>query len=333
MKLPVKYNAYSMHPESYKHLLTKLIKEYGYATPNIESFNMLLKNDTTPEEREEGIIGQDLDSMIKSDVTGLESVFKHVDGIHVISQKYLFDNIRYVTPDHHGEKISPMVAIKQNQNYVFYIYADLIINQVISDNTGNILKNKTYKVPDLKYLQLPIVTGSDICTTSLFKSPEERILHGIHPMDQLGLLSLKRSYILQSSRSHLYNSKMLKQRKLPEEIKDNTKSYIIAKISLISKRDNAFKNSYQMSINVYSDNSITIVMSTSKRQEIEIPFYVVYKAMLGPAAMNDERIAMMISSAGDIRFSDQVMNFLITSFGAEYKTLNHSDIVGIVYEK
>jgi hypothetical protein len=307
--IPFNYNPEAFSHENFRKLIRKYMENNSHSQAAKDSVNVLLeKNDSK----------QDISTLIETQIDKITATIPHSSGKYTFNLMFRLSNATMKTlRDKQGNLPTPNICIKQNTHYTCSLFLDVGVQISITDKYGKKLRDMELSCPNHNFMILPVLTGSKICTLSHFTSPKQPIMFGMHPNDQLGTLALKGSYILQTIRSVSYNAKVLAIRQL-DFIKSSRRKTEIAKIRLISKRGNAYENSYQSSVVAYNDCAIDLCMDTSKKKLIKMPFYMPFKAMLSPSVMTDAKIIEMIKYAGNLDRVDDVEKFLVKAFNIHY---------------
>lgn len=186
------------------------------------------------------------------------------------------DDVRVSNPSKYDpatQQISPMFpneALIKDLTYCSGVYVDATLNAKAFHKNGTVT-NEKFVISDSMICKLPTMVKSRMCNTSN-RSKEALIRLQEDPSDLGGYFVIKgNQYIIINMESMKYNE----SREFANEGHKNE----ICRADIISKPGDAFENSYNCVLKLLNNHSLVINMSMAGFKEIEVPFFMFFRAL------------------------------------------------------
>ncbi len=239
------------------------------------------------------------------------------DGNHInkIIVSVIFKNVRIQSPIRHiykTNKIEPLYPtdasiLEKNYSGSVYINAEITITVEFTNNTTKVI---TKEVSDFKICTLPIIIGSILCNTyQQSKASLEQL--GEDPSNPGGYLQLKNAYSINLTENMVFN--------IPKIYKNEGHGKSRVRCEYLSKPGDLYQNSDYFIIIYNVDNTLTIQIQRDKLMNIEIPFYLVFRAL---GWSTDKELYEHIVMDAEDESNKKILNQLNECFAAKYDTKN-----------
>ncbi len=196
--------------------------------------------------------------------------------IEKYSLEVTIDDVRISNPskyDHTTQQNSPMFpneALLKDLTYCSGVYVDVTLVSKAFHKNGTISTEKI-TIDNTMICKLPTMVKSRMCNT-FNRSNEALIRLQEDPSDLGGYFVIKgNQYIIINMESMKYNE----TREFANEGHKNE----LCRADIISKPGDAFENSYNCVLKLLTNHSIVINMSMAYFKEIEIPFFMFFRAL------------------------------------------------------
>lgn len=248
--------------------ITRVIKEQGLVSHNIESFNQF--------------ITKGINSIIVNQFQIDSGKLPHRTTNSPIDSKIAY--YRFIVNFTKTELTEPTLMLSnkseiplfpnharlENANYCAKLYVDAVIRAQAYDENGQLMMNKerVTEVKDCYVSAIPIMVRSNICRTynldrkTLFQIQED-------PLDEGGYFIMKgNEWIINSRESiafnlfHVYNNNYKKE---------------LTRGEFISKPGDSFENSHEVIIRYKTNGGITLSIAIKGFRKLQIPFYIFYR--------------------------------------------------------
>ena len=246
---------------------------------------------------------------------------KKIKNIHC---QVFFSNVNLKKPTtvryYAGDPIHlyPISAIRENKTYSGNLYVDAKIVATAYYIDGSAPKVREQEITNLHIAAMPIIVGSKLCHTYK-KSKEALIQMQEDPTDPGGYVPIKGiEWVVDNIESILFNQ-IRCFRNLGHQKE-------MARGEIVSKPGDSYENSIETIIRILNDNKLTIQIVRSEVQDVQFPFYLVFRAL---GWYSDKQIVESITYGGDDQISRRVEEILESGFKANYsKELKHKRNLG-----
>lgn len=165
---------------------------------------------------------------------------------------------------------------------------------------------RTDRINNFKISKVPIIKNSIMCNT-YGKSREALMQMGEDPSDPGGYFIVKGEWAVDCVESLAYNQ--------PRIYINEGYGKSRIRCEFLSKPGDAYQNSEYLMIRYFNDNSLTIEIARDKLKDIQIPFYLLFRA-LGWAS--DKELLDWIVYEYDTEFNKQILDNIIGAINAKY---------------
>ena len=162
------------------------------------------------------------------------------------------------------------------------------------------------RINNFKISKVPIIKNSIMCNT-YGKSREALMQMGEDPSDPGGYFIVKGEWAVDCVESLAYNQ--------PRIYINEGYGKSRIRCEFLSKPGDAYQNSEYLMIRYFNDNSLTIEIARDKLKDIQIPFYLLFRA-LGWAS--DKELLDWIVCEYDTEFNKQILDNIIGAINAKY---------------
>ena len=198
------------------------------------------------------------------------------DTIEKYALEVTIDDVRVSNPSKYDpttQQNSPMFpneALLKDLTYCSGVYVDVTMTAKAFHKNGTVTTEK-FSVADSIICKLPTMVKSRMCNT-YNRSKEALIQLQEDPSDLGGYFVIKgNQYIIINMESLKYNE----SREFANEGHKNE----LCRADIISKPGDAFENSYNCVLKLLTNHSIVINMSMAGFKEIEVPFFMFFRAL------------------------------------------------------
>lgn len=229
------------------------------------------------------------------------------------------DSIRVAKPVKYDYNLQQSLALFPNEallkdlTYCSGVYIDATMIAKAYHKNGTVTTERL-SIPNMMICKLPTMVNSKLCNM-YNRSSESLIQLQEDPSDMGGYFVIKgNQYIIINMESMKYNESR-------EFVNDH--KHEVCRADIISKPGDAFENSYNLVLKLLDNGSIVINMSMAGFKEVDIPFFVFFRA-LGVLSTKEitEFITYSTNSKGDI-ITKQMLNILKKSFTNMYPDINN----------
>jgi len=207
----------------------------------------------------------------------------------------------------------PKVALAREKVYSGTLLFSCDVKLTAHLKNGSV-KERVGEVKNFRISKVPIIKGSIICNT-YGKSREALMQMGEDPSDPGGYFIVRGEWAVDCTENITYNQPKIYHNK------GHGKSRI--RCEFISKPGDTYQNSAMMLIRFYTDDTLTIEVSRDRLTGVEIPFYLVFRA-LGWA--NDKDMMDWIIYDYEAKANVKITNLLVTAMNAKYGKIKYKNI-------
>lgn len=202
--------------------------------------------------------------------------------INEIEVRVVFTDAKIIPPTFSEERNSPPepfypnMARMKNMNYSGNLYVNATVTAIAYMHDGT-TKTRTDNMVDFKLASIPIMVGSDLCSTRYLPRCGKKAVQE-DPNDYGGYFIMYGNEWVIENLENIVNNTF--------HVYKNSYKKEIARGNFLSKAGDAFENSYQIIIRYLSSGIITVQMGENDFPDLEIPFYLFFR-MLGMTADQD----------------------------------------------
>ena len=208
-----------------------------------------------------------------------------------------------------NECLFPMEAISREKIYSGTLLLSCTVRAVATLKNGTTIE-RTDTVNSFKICKVPIIKNSIMC--NLYgKSKEALMKLGEDPSDHGGFFIVKNEWSVDCIENMVYNQPKI-------YINEGYGKYLV-RCEFMSKPGDTYQNSDFIIIRYFNDDTITIELSRDKLAGIQIPYYMVFRA-LGWASDKEmiDRIVFDVEDPANFALN----NIIMKSMKAKYKNGN-----------
>jgi DNA-directed RNA polymerase beta subunit len=227
------------------------------------------------------------------------------------------DSIRVAKPikyDYNLQQSLPLFpneALLDDLTYCSGVYIDATMVAKAYHRNGTITTEKL-SIPNTMICKLPTMVNSKLCNMHN-RSKESLIQLQEDPSDLGGYFVIKgNQYIIINMESMKYNESR-------EFVNDH--KHEVGRADIISKPGDTFENSYNLLLKLMDNGSIVLNMSMAGFKEIDIPFFVFFRA-LGVLSAKTIIENIVYATEGNDTITKQMLNILERSFSNMYPDIN-----------
>jgi DNA-directed RNA polymerase beta subunit len=162
------------------------------------------------------------------------------------------------------------------------------------------------RIDNLQISRIPIVVRSIMCNT-YGKSKEALAKLGEDPSDPGGYFVCRGEWAVECTENITFNQ--------PKIYRNDGYGNSRARCEFISKPGDAYQNSDMILIRIFKDYSITIEIVRDKLQDVQIPFYLVFRAM---GWTSDKEMMDWIIYDYNSSSNKDILNIVVTAMKATY---------------
>lgn len=167
------------------------------------------------------------------------------------------------------QMLTPNTARLKNLTYSAQMYIDASISATAYYKNGT-TKTRTAEFKDHRIAAIPCEVGTEICNTfNCSKQVLKRIEED--PLNPGGYFIIKGFEWTVDNLENITNNTF--------HVHKNMYQNEIARGNFLSKPGDAFENSYQVILRYLNNGAITIELATNKFDKIEIPYYLIFRAL------------------------------------------------------
>lgn len=227
------------------------------------------------------------------------------------------DSIRVAKPikyDYNLQQSLPLFpneALLDDLTYCSGVYIDATMVAKAYHRNGTVTTEKL-SIPNTMICKLPTMVNSKLCNMHN-RSKESLIQLQEDPSDLGGYFVIKgNQYIIINMESMKYNESR-------EFVNDH--KHEVGRADIISKPGDTFENSYNLLLKLMDNGSIVLNMSMAGFKEIDIPFFVFFRA-LGVLSAKTIIENIVYATEGNDTITKQMLNILERSFSNMYPDIN-----------
>lgn len=228
------------------------------------------------------------------------------------------DNIRIEKPvkyDPSTQKTLPLFpneALLNDLTYCSGVFIDATL-VATAYHKGDRTTKQRLTIPNTMICKLPTMVNSKLCNM-YNRSKESLIRLQEDPSDLGGYFVIKgNQYIIINMESMKYNESR-------EFVNDH--KHEICRSDIISKPGDSFENSYNMILKLLDNNSIVINMSMAGFRDIDIPFFMMFRALGVLSAKTIIEHIAYANTDSDV-ITKQMLNILERAFNNMYPDMNN----------
>lgn len=206
----------------------------------------------------------------------------------------------------------PNEALLKDLTYCSGVYIDATMIAKAYHKNG-IISTEKLSIPNMMICKLPTMVNSKLCNM-YNRSSESLIQLQEDPSDLGGYFVIKgNQYIIINMESMKYNE--------PREFVNDHK-HEVCRADIISKPGDAFENSYNLVLKLLDNGSIVINMSMAGFKEIDIPFFMFFRALGVLSGKSIIEYIVYSTTSSDV-LTKQMLNILKKSFTNMYPDMNN----------
>ena len=230
-----------------------------------------------------------------------------------------YDTLKY-------QLLTPNEACIKDLTYSSPMYVDAVITATSFHNNGS-TTSKTANVDNYKISKIPVMVKSKLC--NLYNKSKETLIQLKEDPNDIGGYFVIRGneYIIDSLESMTFNA--------PREFRNIGHKTELTRGDLISKAGDYFENSTNIISRLLKNNLLTFEISNNKFKEIQIPFYLLFRAF-GLTSDLDVMEHIMYSLDVTNPKIELMSDILRQAFEAKYNlfdarhTYNQNDVLDII---
>lgn len=247
-----------------------------------------------------------------------EGTTERDDSIIKYSLEIVINSLRIAKPtkyDSLTKQTTPMYpneALVKDLTYCSGVYIDceLIAKAYHSNETESVTR---YSIKDSLICRLPTMVKSKLCNM-VDHSREALIKLQEDPSDLGGYFIIKgNQYVIINMESMKYNE--------PREFANEGHKNELCRCDIISKPGDTYENSYNCVLKLLTNHSIVLNMSMAKFKEIEIPFFMFFRA-LGVMSAKEITSYIVYGTEASGKIQTDMLNILENAFNATYVDVN-----------
>lgn len=228
------------------------------------------------------------------------------------------DSIRVAKPVKYDYNLQQSLALFPNEallkdlTYCSGVYIDATMIAKAYHKNGTVTTERL-SIPNMMICKLPTMVNSKLCNM-YNRSSESLIQLQEDPSDMGGYFVIKgNQYIIINMESMKYNESR-------EFVNDH--KHEVCRADIISKPGDAFENSYNLVLKLLDNGSVVINMSMAGFKEIDIPFFVFFRAL---GVLSTKEITEFITYSTNSKdiITKQMLNILKKSFTNMYPDINN----------
>lgn len=168
-----------------------------------------------------------------------------------------------------SQMMTPSLARMQGLTYSanLFITADITATAYLKNGTTKV---RTSKIENHKIASIPCMVGSNLCNTSNLSKESLRNLEE-DPLSPGGYFIIKGfEWVIDNLENNTNNT---------FHVYKNMFKIEMARGTFLSKAGDDFENSYQVIMRYLNTGSITIEITVNKNDKLDIPFYLIFRAL------------------------------------------------------
>ncbi len=309
--LKIKEFDMSLRPDDLYLVGDSLIDEKGLIGHHIESANNFYANGIKQ------IITEGFD--IQKDIINKRQATEEDKNIEYIHCEVKFTDVKIYPPTtlnyFTGKEmmLMPQVALLRDKTYSGPMFISCIVKAVAHRKDGTTLERED-SVENFRAAKVPIIKNSIMCNT-YGKTKEALMQMGEDPTDPGGYFIVKSEWAVDCTESTTFNQ---------EKIYIN-EGYGKSRVRLdyISKPGDTYQNSDMIIIIFNKDSTLTVEISRDKLMKVEIPFYLLFRAM---GWSDDKEMMDWIIFDMESEENKGILNYIVEAINAKYGKSAHRDI-------
>lgn len=288
-----------------------LIDEKGLISQHLESANNFYENGIRQ------IITQGF--KIEREIVNRRSATAEDKEIEWIHCEVIPTNVTLTRPDTFlfttGKRklLLPTQALVQEKFYSGGLSFSCKVKATAHLKNGSTLE-RTDDVKSFQISKVPIIKGSIMCNT-YNQSKEALMKMGEDPSDAGGYFVVRGEWAVDCTENIKYND--------PRIYINEGYGKSRARCEYISKPGDTYQNSDMLLIRFFNDNTLTIEIARDKLSKVQIPFYMLFRAM---GWSSDKDMMDWIVYDYDNDANKHLLNYLIEAMNAKYAKVNYKDI-------
>jgi DNA-directed RNA polymerase beta subunit len=309
--LDIKEFDYSIRPDDLFLVGDSLLDEKGLIGHHIESADNFYSNGIKQ------IITEGFD--IQKDVINKRQATEEDKNIEYIHCEVKFTDVKVYPPTtlnyFTGKEmmLMPQNALLRDKTYSGPMYISCDVKAVAHRKDGTTIE-RVDRVENFRAAKVPIIKGSIMCNT-YGKTKEALMQMGEDPTDPGGYFIVKSEWAVDCTESTAYNQ---------EKIYIN-EGYGKSRVRLdyISKPGDTYQNSDMIIIIFNRDSTLTVEISRDKLMKVEIPFYLLFRAM---GWADDKEMMDWIVFDYEAESNKGVLNFIVEAINAKYGKYSYRSV-------
>lgn len=301
----------SIKPDDLYLVGDSLIDEKGLIGHHIESANNFYANGIKQ------IITEGFD--IQKDIINKRQVTDEDKNIEYIHCEVKFTDVKIYPPTtlnyFIGKEVMlmPQVALLRDKTYSGPMFISCVVKATAYRKDGTTIERED-TVENFRAAKVPIIKNSIMCNT-YGKTKEALMQMGEDPTDPGGYFIVKSEWAVDCTESTTFNQ---------EKIYIN-EGYGKSRVRLdyISKPGDTYQNSDMIILVFNKDNTLTVEISRDKLMKVEIPFYLLFRAM---GWSDDREMIDWIVFDFESEANKGVLNYVTQAINAKYGKNSHRDI-------
>ncbi len=301
----------NIKPDSLFLVGDALIDEKGLIGHHVESANNFYANGIKQ------IITEGFD--IQKDIINRRQATDEDKNIDYIHCEVKFTDVKMYPPTtlnyFTGKEVMlmPQMALLRDKTYSGPMYISCKIKATAYRKDGSTIERED-SVENFRAAKVPIIKNSIMCNT-YGKTKEALMQMGEDPTDPGGYFIVKSEWAVDCTESTTFNQ---------EKIYIN-EGYGKSRVRLdyISKPGDTYQNSDMIILVFNKDNTLTVEISRDKLMKVEIPFYLLFRAM---GWSNDKEMMDWIVFDFESEANKGVLNYIVQAIDAKYGKTSHRDI-------
>jgi len=301
----------SIKPDDLYLVGDSLIDEKGLIGHHIESANNFYANGIKQ------IITEGFD--IQKDIINKRQATDEDKNIEYIHCEVKFTDVKIYPPTtlnyFTGKEVMlmPQVALLRDKTYSGPMFISCVVKATAYRKDGTTIERED-TVENFRAAKVPIIKNSIMCNT-YGKTKEALMQMGEDPTDPGGYFIVKSEWAVDCTESTTFNQ---------EKIYIN-EGYGKSRVRLdyISKPGDTYQNSDMIILVFNKDNTLTVEISRDKLMKVEIPFYLLFRAM---GWSDDREMIDWIVFDFESEANKGVLNYVTQAINAKYGKNSHRDI-------
>lgn len=301
---------YSIDPDSLVLVIDSAVRQWGLASHHTDSMNDFYKVGISEVIMKNFQIAIDL--INERDHTQEDRDIARY-AVNVVVNNVTMEKpktLEYTTGK--DKDLYPRMALLHDKTYSATIYVDIEATAVAYLKNGTQKAKPPVKIQGFRICKIPIMVGTVLC--NLYGKSDEALRQlGEDPTNREGFFIVNGiDYLIDNVENILFN-----QPKIYRNVGFNKS---LARCEFISKGGDGYQNSDMLIIRYSNDNTLTIEISRDKLSKIQLPFYVIFRALgWNTDKQITENIAYGIFKENPSDIDVNIDNLLNQCFEAKYQ--------------